>query len=114
MPLWSASALVSKSGAVTKERAPVEALIVNRAWSAPPTMLYAWVAPASWSVAVTVVTAVVFSATFTAAVAPPPSLVMTGAVLALTTRKEVDPVSGPGARFAVNGVLSVTATWMVY
>ena len=69
------------------------ASIVNRAASAPPTMLKVTIAPASGSVAVTVVTAVVFSATEAAAVAPPPSDVMTGGSLTLVTVTAIACVS---------------------
>src|SRR5919108_730969 len=65
---------VSKSGAALNASAPVLLLMLNLAWSAPPTILNANVDPASGSVAVTVCTAVVFSGTDDAA-----ALVMLGA-----------------------------------
>ena len=74
-----ASVGASKSGALTKLRAPVPLSIWKRAASAPPLMRQLSVPTLSPSVAVAVVTAVVFSLTLRLALAPPPSLVMTGA-----------------------------------
>ena len=76
----------SKFGALAKVRTPVELLMVNFAESAPPLIEYTSVdglatTSGSGSVAVTVVTAVVFSATEIDAVAPPPLLVIVGAVV---------------------------------
>ena len=63
-----------------KVSTPVLGLMLNLAWSAPPTRVKVK-AVSSSSSTVTVVTAVSFSATLIPAVAPPPLLVMSGTSL---------------------------------
>jgi hypothetical protein len=59
--------------------------MLNNAASAPPTIAYRNVVPASASVALTVVTADAFSSTAIRALSPPPFEMITGALLGSRT-----------------------------
>ena len=84
MPLLSVSVGFSKSAAVLKLSTPLFASIANRPASAPPLIEKVGVSPSA-SLAAIVVTLVWFSITLMAAVAPPPSEVIVGASLVLST-----------------------------